>query len=186
METSFIAIHGIDGTGKTTATGYLVNHLRAIGRKAIGFDNIYIPQQDPMQPSRGLEVSLSKKAEQSGAIDKMLAEGYDVVKDRWLIDVFADNLHKGNELPDVIPEIATPDLSILLTCSELERQKRILQRKNATSDDLIPKEVGTRAHFFENYLLENIGDYASNVLQIDTTSMKVNEVVQIIVEKVQQ
>lgn len=171
----FITVHGIDGTGKSTVANCIVEALHGQGAPTLTFDDAekhYSPKlplgPDVPSAEAASHPSLSKKAVQSVLVRAASEDGIHVVKDRWLIDVYADNIHKGVELPEPPAEIVMPDLSVILVCSEDIRRQRIMQRGNPTADDLIPKELGTRAQFFETYLLENIGMFASQSMVVDT------------------
>lgn len=169
---SFITIHGIDGTGKTSAAHNVAQALSHYNAPAINYDDITAEViADPSQPDN----ALAKKLSQSALITQYIESGYSVIRDRWLIDIHADRGFRGNTV--ATPSgILTPDYSFVLTCEDSVRMQRVLARGNPTEQDLIPNLEGTRAHYFEQYLLHRIGEFARHAMVIDTTELSQNEV----------
>lgn len=173
---NFITIHGIDGTGKTTAAHTVAELLP----QAVNYDSI----TDTINYDRNhSDITIAKKLSQSALIHSYLAQDISIVRDRWLIDVHADREHKGMLTP-AYEGIATPNYSFVLTCDENLRMQRVLHRGNPTEQDLVPNIEGTRAHYFEQYLLQNIGKFAHHSMVIDTTDLNISEVAQTIVRHI--
>jgi len=173
---SFITIHGIDGTGKTSAARNVAHILTNHNMAAINYDDI----TDEVIPSPlESDSTLAKKISQSALIASYLVDGTSIVRDRWLIDVHADRGFKGASV--ATPQgIITPDYSFVLTCDDSVRMQRVLERGNPTEEDLIPNREGTRAHYFEQYLLHRIGEFARLAIIIDTTELSQDEVAETI------
>ena len=166
MRANFVTIHGIDGTGKSTIANQLAELLNAQGHLAVFYDNLVKEIGDLPNTGGGL---FDGKIQQSGIISRALADGQTVSRDRWLIDIFASETFKGEQLSLVPKEILRPDLSVILLCEESVRQSRIRLRSNPTIDDLTPKVEGTRPDYFEKYLLKHIANFAACSLVLDTT-----------------
>jgi len=176
INASFVTIHGIDGTGKTSAARNVAHMLSRHNIPAINYDDITAEVvADPLQP----DTALAKKLSQSALITQYLESGHSVVRDRWLIDIHADRGFAGNAV--AAPSgILTPDYSFVLTCEDSVRMQRVLARGNPTEQDLIPNVEGTRAHYFEQYLLRRIGEFARLAITIDTTELSQDEVAETI------
>lgn len=184
MPGRFITVHGIDGTGKTTTTDKLVSALQTRNIEAQTYDTLLVDESGfskdarsgQRSPQAQLYRSLGTKCIQGLAIQEALAEGKSVVKDRWAIDVLAANSYLGATVPSGELGILVPDLSILLICSEQVRQQRIGARGHATTDDLVPNTLGTRAYYFERYLMDHLDEHCCRSSLIDTTYMTADEV----------
>jgi thymidylate kinase len=167
MRANFITIHGIDGTGKSSVAIQLAESLNKQAQTSVFYDDLIGEAGGMPDVARG--GVFDGKLYQSSIISQALANGRTVTRDRWLIDVFASETFKGEKLPSAPREILWPDLSVVLLCEESVRQKRIRLRPSPTSQDLIPRVEGTRADYFEKYLLRYVGDFAIRSIIIDTT-----------------
>lgn len=179
----FITTHGIDGTGKSTLAAHLRDVLVTRGIDAVLYSEIvqtienpfqaHKPQFNKLSPSAKQFYSLGSKAVESEIIRNQTALGVHVIKDRWAIDVLADNAHKGaDDVSNVaFNTLLKPNLSVVLTCEEAVRMQRIHTRSDPTPEDLIPNTDGTRAHFFQNFLLTHIESSADVSLVLDSTSL---------------
>lgn len=173
---SFVTIHGIDGTGKTSASRNVAQALSRHNIPTINYDDITAEVVADRSQS---DIALAKKLSQSALITHYLESGHSIVRDRWLIDIHADRGFAGNTI--AVPSgILTPDYSFVLTCEDSVRMQRVLARGNPTEQDLIPNVEGTRAHYFEQYLLRRIGEFAHRALTIDTTELGQDEVAETI------
>ena len=180
----FVTIHGIDGTGKTTAAYEVTQRMRQRGSQSetvASLEDIYGAEYSlPTSlfiPHTLNEMSLLKRIRQTEMVRRANAVGITVLRDRWLIDTYADSAHRRIVLPEVPTDsILQPNLSVILLCDENVRQQRIAARGNPSPEDLIPKEAGTRAKFFEEYLLRNIGAFAARTMIIDTTDLMPTQV----------
>ena len=174
----FLTFHGIDGVGKTTMVEQTVATLADNGHRAISWDNYAEACGFNFPSKRGdFDASVEKKRLESRAILGALSSGLTIVKDRWYIDVLASHTFAG-DAQSIDPEgILKPDLSVILLCDEKVRMNdRILARANPTPEDLIPNSAGTRAGFFEDYLLNRIAELSRKHLIIDTTNITPTDV----------
>jgi thymidylate kinase len=179
----FITFHGIDGTGKTSVVAGLVERLAGGGVPSFNARDCSINSENNSTESN-IHPDILRKILQSQAIRSEINAGRIALRDRWLIDTYADKTHAGIVLPTPPEEILVPDLSVILRCNDKIRLRRTSLRENPTEDDLVLNSVGTRAYYFENYLLNNIGRFASRSLVIDTTYNSPEETVSEIMEQV--
>ena len=178
----FLTFHDIDGFSKTTIVDQTVASLAADGQPVISWNN-YAEKYGFIFPSKrgDFAASVEKKRLESRAILGALSSGLTIVKDRWYIDVLASHTFASDAQP-IDPEgILKPDLSVILVCDEKVRMNdRILVRANPTPEDLIPNSAGTRAGFFEDYLLNCIAGLSRKHLIIDTTNITPTDVAEIV------
>lgn len=187
MTGNFFSIHGIDGVGKTTITELLAEQMSRENVNASSWDLFATRAElDTLPSSRGdFAASIAKKAIESEAIRLALEQGETVVKDRWVIDVLAAHAYKGTLAgidPTMISRLLKPDFSVVLTCQEQQRMARVHSRANPTDEDLIPRVPGTRAYFFQDYLLGKVADFSRDHVVIDTTEKDQVQVVTEILE----
>lgn len=189
----FITVHGIDGTGKTTLVRAIEDVIRARGQNS-GAEHL-ASQESPWQRCKDefSDISLSErifyklgsKAAQAALVETRLALGETIVKDRWVIDVLADETHKGAVAPErVFSTILRPDLAVLLVCDESTRTSRIASRGDATPDDLIPCVPGERAYYFQQYLADHMAFSAEDNMQLDSTKMHPAHLAGLVMERV--
>lgn len=149
----FIVFEGIDGCGKTTQINALASYLEGLGRK------VYITSEPTISMTGGiLRDALSGVSHRTAGemaamfvldrifhnvnnkwgIEKMLADGYDVLCDRYYYSSLA---YQGSETDyDWVkrmnldcPEIRTPDACIFLDLTPEESLERI-SRGRATTE----------------------------------------------------
>jgi thymidylate kinase len=177
MRGKFITIHGIDGTGKTTTAELLRNGLGELGIRVAHW-NIVKNLLEPVPNSRAsLAAGIGKKVSESRIVLDLMEKGMTLARDRWAIDVMADHAFAGTPMRGceaslaTNPELLLPDFSVILVCKENERMRRINLRGNPSEEDLIPNTPGSRACFFQEYLLANIAEHSENSMVIDTTGI---------------
>jgi thymidylate kinase len=172
---NFVTFHGIDGTGKSTSVVHTFESLSSAGFSVMDWPEAEVlgASDPPPASKQAYSGSLAKKIAQGNAVRVALEAGSTVIKDRWVIDVLAAHAFQGVQLNINPEDFLAPDMAVVLICDEHVRMAdRILKRTNPTPEDLIPKAPGTRASFFEEYLLKNITALSKDHLVIDTTSMK--------------
>jgi thymidylate kinase len=204
LETSrgkFITIHGIDGTGKTSSTRMVVEGLNALDERAINYDdhkdklsNPYSEIKKEVDKHGSVEERLSVYLESmmfhSAEIDSLLAQGFHVVKSRYLDDIRAHfsflgiTPEKMKELVEKFP-LVQPDLKVILLLEETERRRRINIRGILDDKDLEERKEGSRLDFFENYLREAVKHApAGSALFIDTGIFNCDEVARKIIDHI--
>ena len=195
----FISIHGIDGTGKTTTTQEVVRKLSEDGIPVINYDthretinNPHEQAKNKIDRSGSLEEKLAVYLESmmfhSAEIDRLLSQGFHVVKSRYLDDIKAHFSQLGipkekvKEFELKFPMVQ-PDLKVILILDETERRKRIDMRGILDDRDVEEKTSETRLGFLEDYLFKAAKEApVGSVLHIDTSMNSVNEVVKKIVD----
>ncbi len=197
----FISIHGIDGTGKTTASENVAESLKLHGQAAVNYDNYkeieanrFSQKKENADKNGTLEerviAYLESTMYHSDRITELLDKGYHVVKSRYLDDVIAHFTHLGypkaklQKLLKKFPMVQ-PDLKVVLTLDEEKRHERIAYRGVLDERDTQKKEEGTRLQYFEDYLLEAAQKAPEgSVLKIDTGKLNASEVARQIIEHV--
>ncbi len=197
LREQFIVLYGIDGTGKTTTAQSLTSRYNELHLPVINYDE-YEKTLSPAyrqikkivktqgSPEEQLAFTLASSIYHSHQISQLVESGYTVIKSRYLLDVAAHHSHLGaknvEQIISLFPFFA-PSLQVILLCDELTRQSRIAARGEKNEKDLIKKEPGTRADYFEKYLLEHAQNthVFSQVKRIDTTNSTPTEVAEQIV-----
>ena len=187
----FIVFEGIDGAGKTTQIERLAVRLRAEGRK------VAVTAEPTASVSGGLLrdalAGIHKRTACEMAalfvldrifhnvgpngIEAMLAEGYDVICDRYYYSSMA---YQGSQtdadwVRDMnlnCPEIRRPDLCVFLDLSPEESMRRIA--KDRTSTEIYEKKEileAVRTRFFG--VFQELND---RVEIIDTTGLSIDDV----------
>lgn len=197
----FITVHGIDGTGKTTTTKKVVDVLNQSGEKAVNYDeykegveNPHTDKKEEAKESGALDDQLAAYLESmmyhSTQIEKLLAQGYHVVKSRYLDDIKAHFSHLGIaeekliELGEKFPMVQ-PDLKVILLLEESERRRRLDDRGVLNERDSEPKNPNTRLGYFEDYLLRASEEApADSVLHVDTGTLDATQVAKKIIDHI--
>ena len=187
----FIVFEGIDGAGKTTQIGLLADRLRAEGRR------VMVTAEPTTSVTGGLlrdalgGVSHRTAGEMAAmfvldrifhnvnpsGIESLLAQGYDVICDRYYYSSMAyqgsqTNAEWVRDMNLRCPEIRCPDLCVFLDLSPEESLRRIA-RDRTTTEIYEKKEIleAVRARFFE--VFKTLED---KVAIIDTTGCSIDEV----------
>ena len=150
----FITIHGIDGTGKTSATVKICELLKGQLIECVNYDKSPMREKNPFYAAKKrmlLEGTIEQQfchylgstLYHSNIVSRLLQEGKVVVKSRYIDDVLAHHDHAGVENTEKIASllpIKQPDLKILLTVQEEAREKRIQKRGIEGEEDRQSKE----------------------------------------------
>ncbi len=201
----FTTIHGIDGSGKTTIVSELVDQLSREGYPAIDYETYASEKVDnPISkikrkmikigtPEAQFYLFLTSTIFHTSIINQLRKQGFLIVKDRWFWDVQAHHEFLGvkNTLQRIKQtSIIQPNLAVVLTIEETERQKRVLNRGKLDEKDKDSNIPGTRAHFFEQFILNQVSQIQSprHGLIVDTTHNSPPEVAKMIINymKLQQ
>lgn len=194
-----ITVHGIDGTGKSETARAVSAEALARGVRVINYDEHEAREKNPhTERKRGVDKSgsleerlaahLSSTLYHSENIEQLLANGYHVVKSRYLDDVMAHFSHLGvsqeriNFIVQKFP-IVQPDLKVILTLDEVARMERMRKRSFVTDQDIEAKVSGSRALFFEDYIKQAISR-SSDSLSLDTGAMDSRAIAKVIVDRI--
>jgi len=199
----FITIHGIDGTGKTTTTEKLHQRLVSMGEQAINYDTHKNDRPNPFaqkkeladregSPEERLAAYLESTMFHSEQIEDLRKQGFHVMKSRYLDDVLAHHSHLG--LSEEVLQaglrkfpIVQPDLKVILTADESKRRDRIEGRGILDARDAEHKAPGSRARYFEDYLMQFAQKAPEgSVLHLDTGELDAEEVVERIIRSLMQ
>lgn len=187
----FIVFEGIDGAGKTTQIERLAERLRAEGHKvavtaeptASVSGGLLRDALGGIQKRTACEMAalfvldrIFHNVNPSG-IESLLAQGYDVICDRYYYSSMAyqgsqTNAEWVRDMNLRCPEIRCPDLCVFLDLSPEESLRRIA-RDRTTTEIYEKKEIleAVRARFFE--VFKTLED---KVAIIDTTGCSIDEV----------
>ena len=187
----FIVFEGIDGAGKTTQIERLASRLRSEGRKvavtaeptASVSGGILRDALGGLQKRTDCEMAamflldrIFHNVNPSG-IRALLAEGYDVICDRYYYSSMA---YQGSRTDAAwvrdmnlrCPEITRPDLCIFLDLAPEESLRRIGRERTST-------EIYEKKDILEtvrNCFFEVFASLDDNVIVIDTTGQSIDEV----------
>lgn len=187
----FIVFEGIDGAGKTTQIERLASKLRGEGRR------VWVTAEPTSSVSGGMlrdalgGIQKRTACEMAalfvldrifhnvnpGGIEKMLADGIDVICDRYYYSSMA---YQGSQTDAAwvrdmnlnCPEIRRPDLCVFLDLSPEESLRRIT-RDRTTTEIYEKKEIleAVRTRFFG--VFQELND---RVEIIDTTGLSIDDV----------
>ncbi len=138
---SFIVLEALDGVGKTTLAKNLAEHhggtfLTTPGKELQPLRADIIKGLGESQTARALFYAATVQAEGERAAI-LRQQGKSVVMDRYSASTIAYAKARGvnTDLEAALSQVVKPDLTILLTLDEQERQKRLLER-GTTAEDL--------------------------------------------------
>ena len=187
----FIVFEGIDGAGKTTQIERLAARLRAEGcRVAVTAEptasvsgGLLRDALGGIQKRTACEMAALFVLDRifhnvnPGGIESLLAQGYDVICDRYYYSSMAyqgsqTDAHWVRDMNLGCPEIRRPDLCVFLDLSPEESLRRIA-RDRTTTEIYEKKDIleAVRARFFEVFR-----DVDDKVAIIDTTGLSIDEV----------
>ena len=169
----FISIDGPDGTGKTTQTALLAEHLQAIKRKVVktrepGTTDIHVCRairnillnpayKDQIPPAADLCLfSADRAIHTSYFIKPKLEEGYDVISDRF-VDSTTVYQGIGSGLPletvlllnQVVTQGLYPDITFFLDANNEQTNSKITTKEFGTHD-----RIESRSHLYHIKIIE--------------------------------
>lgn len=138
----FVAIDGLDGVGKTTLTKNIARYYGGIATDTPGVAlrpvlNSVLAGLGNHQTARCLFYAASVLV--AGHNARALADtGQFVIMDRYWLSTIAYARARGVsvDLSALESTIPVPDLTVLLTCDEAERRRRLANRLINTAEDL--------------------------------------------------
>lgn len=167
----FIALEGLSGTGKTCVGEILADAIHGTMYKTppSPFRDI----RDDIDQACGLAARyffyLAGVIHASAQIKKLL-QTTPVVCDRYILTTYC--YHGAAGVKAVIPleqlELLKPDLTVLITCDEEERMRRLAQR-GLTYNDSVEQAMAISRSFLQAYRKHD-------VLEIDSTAISPKEV----------
>lgn len=136
----FIVLEGLDGVGKTTVARALTEdpyytYLSTPGTELQPLRSAITEGLGESQTARALFYAATVQAEGERAAI-LLQQGKSVVMDRYSASTIAYAKARGVEidLDATLSKVIKPDLTILLTLDEQERQRRLAQRGTTAED----------------------------------------------------
>ena len=167
----FIVFEGLDGSGKTTQMGMLVNYLESKGRACFSTRE---PTDSPFGEMlrsclRGkIDTNeytiaalfaadrLDHILESANGIKKKLDEGVNVFCDRYYFSSYAYNgefvpFDWVVELNRIARELMRPDLTIFIDLSSEESMRRVARRNEAERYETVEKQQKIRERFFKAF-----------------------------------
>lgn len=192
----FIAIYGIDGTGKTSTALSLCKRLDELGHGVVNYNKYKKTTNNPtdalkkqgikrLSPDLQLGIYLVSLLHHTEVINSLCQESF-VVKDRYFDDVLAHHAHLGAtpELLDYVrgAPIKRPDLRVILIASEEIRQKRVSKRHDATKEDTEKAVPGSRLYFMQREYLK--GSKGPTII-LDTGDNNLEEITISILKKLE-
>ena len=135
----FIVFEGIDGSGKSSVIARLKESLEASGRKvmvtaeptdsAVGK---LVAETDGLNPETEALLFTADRAIHTERVKKWMAEGYDVISDRYFASTLAYQSAAGMDIGWLkainSKAIITPDITILMDIDPEVSLKRVSQR----------------------------------------------------------
>ena len=156
MKPFFVAIDGVDGTGKSTQTELLIRWLMSKGLAVekscepggtptgAKIRSILVSKESRMAPDTELLLFLADRAEHQHKIIKHLEDGKSVVTDRFLPSTWAYQIYGRGLSPELLEAVTSltvtrfPDLTIILDMDEktaLERAEKRLKAEGKSSSE---------------------------------------------------
>lgn len=172
MTSSFLALEGLAGTGKSTIAASLAHRISSRLVRSVN------PPFKAWSDTADSELShrtryyfyLAALADASQMIERALAAGERVLCDRYLATTQVRYAALGVDvLRDAALKIRRPDRTILITCDESERLRRVRER-GPTANDMLELDPT-----FARAMSDGFQRYAD--ASFDTTDKRPDEVV---------
>lgn len=182
-----IAIEGLDGSGKTTTAQRVAEIIgfNFIEKPLHYFTDLGNSFENYMNITGRINISKSSiKARFYGLGNyyvSLLSKDNNVVTDRHLASNYYWNCEDDEKFfKQLVADCGAPDLTIILFAEAEERRRRILER-NPNDKDLEQNVFDNEPYIKMKYFLDS---YKMNYLLIDTTNIRQEEVVDIIVDEI--
>lgn len=169
-----IVVEGLDGSGKTTLSRRLAEHL--------GSRWFTTPDRDLRELRSGIEAALTcpdarqifyaaSVREVASRLERHIAEGQDVVVDRYWLSTWAYGAERGTslQLEEIEDRLPAADLTIFLTADRALRAHRMEARRKMTDADRRSLEPANEARLLERYRAGLTRPVAGRVVEIDTS-----------------
>ncbi len=178
---TFIALEGLDGTGKSTVAAALACRLGAellrTPPAALATVRPLVDAAFDASPGARQLFYAATVAEASDRARRVLGAGRSVVIDRyWFSTVAYARVAAGSiDLSAVEPGLLRPDLTVFLTAAEPLRRQRIRARGATNADERSLLNGEALARCYDELLAT---PFAGRVLRIDTAARTVEATVQ--------
>jgi dTMP kinase len=179
----FIAVEGLDATGKSTLAAGLARALDGALLRTPGgalrsvrgaVDRALAPSPKASQLFYAAAVALAGEA-----IHQLLGEGTTVVVDRYWLTTLAYARVAGPSygLEEIARDLPRPDCTLLVTLNEAERRRRLLVR-GATRADRLTLLPGRAEALLSAYRQLESHPLAGNLVELDITAYTPHEAVE--------
>lgn len=182
----FIAVEGLDGTGKTTLAQHLAQHLDApllrtpdasfkLIRSTLDEGLLASPRAHTMMYAAMVQLASDKARMLSGA-------GRHVVIDRyWSSTVAYDSVFRRSRLPfgTLSRSLLRPDLTIFLEAPLAVREARIFSRGEATAEDRRGLDARKDARLCAAYGRALRGPHVGELVRLDVSGASPLEVLRV-------
>lgn len=187
----FIVLEGLDATGKTTVARALAERLggRALDTPGEAIRSVRPTVHEGLgedQDSRVL-FYLATVLAQGGRARRLTAGGVPVVMDRYWLSSVGYGAARGARVDVTLlaKSVPSPDLTVVLTLDEAERQRRLAAR-GCTAEDAETLDPAFRETVLQTIRSDRQPEHLRPTLELDVTGKTVKEVVEFIAAHVDQ
>lgn len=186
----FIVLEGLDATGKTTVAKALADRLdgQALDTPGEAIRSVRPTVHEGLgeDPNSGVVFYLATVLGQGTRARRMTARGVPVVMDRYWLSSVGYGAARGAtvDVTSLAECVAPPDLTVLLTMDEADRQRRLAAR-GCTAEDAETLDPVFRETVLETIRSDRQPAPLWPTLEVDVTGKTVEEVVDIIAAHVE-